>query len=335
MWSSVELREIRMFLVLAQELSFARTAEQLRLTTSRVSQVVRDLERKLSEPLLYRTSRRVELTAFGQRFRQEVGEAYEQLVEALQQLDAVSRANQSTLRLGLFSDPRVSWILEIVKTFEQRHPQCRVQAAEVPVDDPFGPLHRGEFDLVASWLPHGQAGLVTGPILSSEPRVLVVSADHPLAGREQISIEDVADYLVTHWDGMPREFHEVWIPSRTPAGRAIERQRFSDQTIGDRGRMTSELLYLVTTGRVVHPTVPSFANMFSNPDIVYVPISDLPPLRSALVWPKRNTTPLLGEFVEVAREVASPDDSAGRSDSRDGGQPLNAIDIVKDPYEMS
>ena len=62
MWSTVELREIRVFLMLAEELHFGRTAERLQLTSSRVSQILQDLETKLGGQLVYRTSRHVELT---------------------------------------------------------------------------------------------------------------------------------------------------------------------------------------------------------------------------------------------------------------------------------
>lgn len=303
MWSNIELREIRVFIVLAHELSFTRAAERLGLASSRVSQIIRDLERKLGQPLVYRTTRRVELASFGERFMQEAGQPYQQLLDALRQFDAHNGKEEPVLRLGLFSDPTVSRVPRIVRTFERHHPGCSVQAAEVPLDDPFRPLRRHEHDVVASWLPHGQSGLVVGPILSREPRVLAMSADHPLAKREAVSTEDVADYQVTHWDGMPRQFHETWIPSKTPAGRPIIHRPFSNQSLGDRGRMTSELLYLIATGRVVHPTVPSFANMFGHPDIVHVPISNLPPMRSALVWQRGANRSLLREFVDTAREV--------------------------------
>jgi DNA-binding transcriptional LysR family regulator len=65
MWEAVELREIRVFLTLADELHFGRSAERLGLTTSRVSQSLRALERKLGGPLMHRTSRRVALTPSG------------------------------------------------------------------------------------------------------------------------------------------------------------------------------------------------------------------------------------------------------------------------------
>lgn len=303
MWSTVELREIRVFLALAEELHFGRTAERLHLTPSRVSQILRGLEAKLGGQLAQRTSRRVELTAFGERFRREAGDAYEQLAQVLKRLEAGNHDRQEPLRLGLFSDPGASHIPHIVKAFEERYPGRTVQAAEVPLDDPFGPLHRGEFDLIASWLPHGQRGLVVGPILSREPRVLAVSSDHPLALRDELSIEDVADYQVMRFETMPKQFHETWIPSRTPNGRPIRHRPFSERSLGDRGRMTSELLYLVATGRIVHPTVPSFANMFGHPDIVYVPITDMPPLRSALVWRRQAPDTRLSDFARLAREI--------------------------------
>src|SRR4051812_19573831 len=141
MWPTVELREIRVFLTLCEELHFGRTAERLHLTSSRVSQTIRELEAKLGRQLVDRTSRRVELTDFGERFRDEAGGAYERLVGVLQRAEAVQRAPSRPLQLGLFSDPGASRIPRIVKAFEQAYPDWPVQALEVPLEDPFGPLH--------------------------------------------------------------------------------------------------------------------------------------------------------------------------------------------------
>jgi predicted DNA-binding protein (UPF0251 family) len=68
MWETIELREIRVFLALADELHFGRAAERLGVTQSRVSQSLRTLEAKLGERLIHRTSRHVALTAAGERF---------------------------------------------------------------------------------------------------------------------------------------------------------------------------------------------------------------------------------------------------------------------------
>ena len=79
MWETIELREIRVFLALAQELHFGRAAEQLGVTQSRVSQSLRELEHKLGQTLVHRTSRRVALTAAGRHFLAEVEPVHERL----------------------------------------------------------------------------------------------------------------------------------------------------------------------------------------------------------------------------------------------------------------
>jgi DNA-binding transcriptional LysR family regulator len=83
MWQTVDLGEVRVFLTLAEELHFGRTAERLQVTPSRVSQSLRGLEHKLGAQLVHRTSRRVRLTRFGERFLAEVRPPYEQLTGAL------------------------------------------------------------------------------------------------------------------------------------------------------------------------------------------------------------------------------------------------------------
>src|SRR3954469_19184318 len=85
MWETVELREIRVFLALAEELHFRRTADRLRLTPARGSQSLRSLEHKLGLELIHRTSRRVTLSPAGERFREEIIGAYGELAAALRQ----------------------------------------------------------------------------------------------------------------------------------------------------------------------------------------------------------------------------------------------------------
>jgi hypothetical protein len=130
-----------------------------------------------------------------------------------------------------------------------------------------------------------------------------------------VSVEDIADLQVMRFETMPQEFHEAWIPSKTPAGRELRHRPFSDPSLGDRGRMTSELIYLIATGHVVHPTTPSFANMFGHPDIVYVPIADLPPLTSALVWRRGLTDPTARAFVRITRDLTITTASAAEEGS--------------------
>jgi len=293
MWETIELREIRVFLALAEELHFARTAERLGLTPSRISQSLRGLERKLGGQLLYRTSRRVSLTPLGERFRHDAGAAYQQLAAVLQD----SGKPAQTLRLGMFEPcSGGSHLTEIVDAFERRH-GYDVQVHQIDQGgDPLGRLRRGDVDVLAIRLPLDAPDVVVGPILSVEPRVLAVAADHRLARRDSVSIEEVADHLVTDCAGVPKTIMEAFVPLLTPGGRPMRRI--------DRSPVKPyELASLVARGKIVHPTVLSFDTYYGEPGIAYVPIADLPPLRSALVWRQSAENAHIPEFTRVAESI--------------------------------
>jgi DNA-binding transcriptional LysR family regulator len=296
MWADVELREIRTFLVLAEELHFGHSAEKLGVSQARVSQVLRELERKLGQRLLHRTSREVSLTPAGQQFRESVEPAADRLQAILQTFDANSEHFEGAVRVGLVAGPSgAPPLMAVASKFAEAHPDWTVDFRDVPLDDILGPLRRGEVDVLAVRLPLAEPDLMIGPTLSSEPRVLAVSCDHPLAQRDEVSIEDVADYKVGWFDTLPPELEEAILPSRTPGGRPIERLRRPIRNL-------SELAMLVARGDVVHLTVPSMADYWG-PDIVYIPVTDLPESIEALVWLRSNPDRGLREFARIAGDV--------------------------------
>ena len=297
MWQAVELREIRVFLVLAEELHFGRSADRLGLTQSRVSQILRHLEAKLGGRLLSRTSRRAALTPLGERFLAEVKVPYGELSDVLERTHAANSGLDGTLKLGMLAASSGGpHLTEIIDAYEELHPECEVVVSEIFFTDPLGPLRRNEIDLMATRLPIEQPDLVVGPTLVRERRVLAVADDHPLASREAVSIEDVAAYSVAPITDSPTELIDSVIPRTTPAGRRIRRLR-------QRPATPHEVTALVARGRIVHPTVPSFAEYFGQPGVTYIPIVDMPASTSGLVWRRRDSNPRLREFIRVAREV--------------------------------
>jgi DNA-binding transcriptional LysR family regulator len=301
MWETIELRELRVFLTLAEELHFGRTAERLRLTPSRVSQSLRELEHKLGSQLLHRTSRRVELTSFGERFLAEVGPVYEQLTGVLASTGAAARSIEGTLHLGLFSGPAGGARLsEIVDVFGAQHPECEVEIVQTSWDDPLAPLRKGEVELMACWLPLEEADLVVGPVLTRQPRVVAMARDHPLAKHDRISLEDLTEYAVPRFDGWPREFHEELIPSSAPSGRPIPAVPIP---LGERNFLA--LAHRVARRELVFPTVVSAGPVMGvgQYELANVPITGMTPARSALIWRRRDRDPKLREFIRVAREV--------------------------------
>jgi DNA-binding transcriptional LysR family regulator len=296
MWADVELREIRTFLVLAEELHFGHSAERLGVTQARVSQVLRELEGKLGQRLVHRTSRQVALTPAGHQFRASVEPATDQLRDILRTFDANSDHFEGAVRVGIVAGPSgVPPLMAVASKFSEVHPGWTVDFRDVPLDDILGPLRRGEVDVLAVRLPLDEPDLMIGPTLSSEPRVLALNRDHPLARRDQVSIEDVADYKVGWFDTLPPELEEAILPFHTPSGRPIERLRRPIRNL-------SELAMLVERGELVHLTVPSMADYWG-PGIVYVPVIDMLESSEALVWLRKNKNRSLREFTRIASEV--------------------------------
>lgn len=303
MWQTIELREIRVFLTLAEELHFGRTAERLNLTQSRVSQALRAFEIRLGDRLVYRTSRRVTLTTAGERLRAELDPAYRELQGVLERFSRANQAMAGVVRLGVaYAGAIGPGLLRVIDVFEAQHPECKVEIVELPFWDRLAPLRRGEVDLMVARLPIDQRDIVVGPVVSREPRVLAVARDHPLTALGSVSLEDVADHHVMDpTDLGPKEIAAAYVPEKTPSGRPIKRLRV---TVHD----FSDLVILIARGRIVQPTVASAAPRFAHPNVVCLPIADMPPSSTALAWRREASDPRVRALVKVARgsDLESP-----------------------------
>jgi DNA-binding transcriptional LysR family regulator len=297
--ADVELGEIRLFLVLAEELHFGRTAERLGLTTSRASQTLRALERKLGGRRLFdRTSRVVTLTEAGQALHDELAPIVTGLDNALTRARARA-AGPGLIRVGVLNAASGSLVLnEAVKLFEEAHEGAAVRLVATPLNDRLGLLRRREVDLSVTRLPLDQSDIAIGPLLSQgDPRVVMVATDHPLAGRRHVSVEDFADYPVRKPADVP-ELAAAGCPSHTPSGRPIVP---ADVEVND----IAELLLLIARGRLIHPTVAPFAEHFQHPGIAIIPVRDLPPSSTALAWLRRYEHPARDIFVGIVEQVAA------------------------------
>ena len=218
----VELREIRVFLALADELHFGRTAQQLGLTQSRVSQSLRGLEHKLGVQLLHRTSRRVSLTTAGESFRDDIGAAYGELIDALRRAHSTSQDVAGIVRLGAHNAATIeARLLAVIDAFETANPACTVKVVELSFGDRVNPLKHGEIDLLVTHLPVDDADLVVGPIVDREERLLALAHGHPLADRAAVSLDDIAGHDVGWIDLLIPQVSEGFSPpTRRAAGRS-------------------------------------------------------------------------------------------------------------------
>ncbi|GIF49448.1 LysR family transcriptional regulator [Asanoa ferruginea] len=288
----MELRDIEIFLALAEELHFGRTAERLRVSQARVSQSIKQQERRIGGALFERTSRSVRLTPLGEQLRERLDAGYGAIMAGIDEAAAAARGHTGTLTIGILG-PHHQEIAAVVDLFRQRHPQCELRIREIVPTDPFSPLRAGRVDIALLWLPNREPDLTVGPELYAEPLVLAVAADHPLAGRDQVEMEDLGDHPVAYPEGpIPDYVWEAHTPSVTPAGRPIRR--------GAAIATLEEAFTAIGTGVVVSPIGAFAAGSRQRTDITFVPLKDGPVMRFAPVWRSAGETSLIRAFVQAA-----------------------------------
>ena len=299
MWWDVELRELRIFLVLADELHFGRTAERLGISQPGVSEAVRVLESRLGVKVFDRTSRRVRLTPAGEELKRNAAPALALLDQALAQTSQLSHAVRGLLRVGFVLTTEGPALSRLVAAFQARYPACEVRLQEVETFDAYRALRRSDIDVLCNWLAVDEPDLTAGAAFVYYPRALAVAATHRLAGQHTVSIEDLANEDVASLPPtIPPAVYDLIVPPRTPSGHPIRRTQ-PVQTI-------NEILSLVARGRIVHPTS-STVPIFNRDDIVLIPIEGLPPIPLGLVWCTSQENPRIRALNEVARSmIAAP-----------------------------
>ncbi|TXS04990.1 LysR family transcriptional regulator [Streptomyces sp. col6] len=292
----MELREIEIFLVLAEELHFGRTAERMRVTPARISQTIKKQERAIGAELFKRTSRSVQLTPTGMVLRDGLAVGYQQIKEALAAATAAGQGITGELNVAYSAAWCGTLVVAATDSFRARHPNCLVRIHESPLLDPLGPLRNGTHDIQLVELPIDEPDIVNGPVLFSEPRALVVPVGHPFARRDTVSLEDLSEVPLITVTGQPQYFLDHHYPHRTPKGRPIARGPFTTAW--------QEVLALVGAGKGVSPTCARAAQYYSRPDVVYVPFSDAPLVEYGLLWSATNCTPKVQAFTEILLERA-------------------------------
>ncbi|WP_432951146.1 LysR family transcriptional regulator [Kribbella sp. CA-253562] len=270
---------------------FGRTAERLYLTQSRVSQLLRALEHRIGGRLVERTSRRVSLTPLGQEFLESLRPAYVALERVVTSTQQKAAGSSGQLRIG-FQGTANDQILAAVGGFQEQHPGILVEVMELPLNDPFSALRRGDVDAAVVLLPVAEDDLVLGPVFSEQPPTLTVSVKHPLADRSTLDVEELAgSVLISVAPPAPGYWRQVQAPTQTPSGALIHR--------GPEVRTLQEGLSMIAANRggmlLCRPT----AELNQRADLVHVPVTGLPDSALGLVWRRGEDTLWLRTFASA------------------------------------
>ncbi len=294
--ANVTLAQLSYFVAVAEELNFTRAAARLHVSQSPLSQAIRSLETNLGVTLLNRTSRRVELTPAGEELlpaaRVALG-AVEHAVRIARDADAAER---HLVRVGFLAYGACDVIDQSLAVFAGPSAPLRIETRQSDFSDPTAGLIAGSADAAFLRLPI-ESEVVQTEALSSERRVAVMQATHPLAQEPSIGIADLLD---EHWLQMPardRVWHDFWL--------ATEYRDGVPPLLGPEVHTIDEQLAATATGAYVSLTPESVAAYFPRPGISYVPVDDIAPSEVAIAWRRGDERPALREFIAAARAKAA------------------------------
>lgn len=297
-WLGVELRHLAALQAVANEGSFGRAAEQLGYTQSAVSQQIQALERIVGQRLVERPGgpRRVSLTEAGQLLLRHAAGIVARLQAAQADLAAFAEGSAGTLRVGTYQSVGSRILPRVLREFTDAWPDVSVQLTESADDGHLVNLvERGELDFSFVMLP-AEEGSVESFELMSDPYVLVLPADAPLATRgKPPSLREIAAMPLIG-NRQCRSVHQI-------------EHRFRDAglepSIVFRSDDNGTIQELVAAG-VGAALVPLLTVDPEHEGTAVLGLTNVPPRRIGIAWHRdRYRSPATRAFVDLARDVCA------------------------------
>lgn len=298
MATTLELRPLRQFVALAEELHFGRAAARLHMTQPPLTQAIRQLERSLGAPLFERTQRRVALAPAGAALLPLVRRLLQQADELPRQAQAAAAGRAGRLRLAFVSSVAYGPLPGWLSGFRAAHPEVAVELREATLDVQLDAFAAGEID--AGFVLHAEGaappGLAAWTVLH-EPLVLALPQAHPLAGRRTLPFAALAgEPLVI--------FPRAIAPSLFDAVVGHYRAQRATPAIAQEAIQMQTIVNLVSAGLGV-AWVPASLMQLQRPGVVYRPLAGAPlACETSLVWPE-PAAPVVQRFVDHVRQARS------------------------------
>ena len=282
----LDLRLVRYFTVVADHRHFGRAAAELRVAQPSLSRQIRHLEQQLGVRLLDRTPQGTRLTEAGEVFLPRA----RALLRSAAQTAAATRAAAEPSRITVGCTPGLI-ITPLMRTLRHQHPDADVRTLHLDWNEARDALLDHRVDGVVARLPLRTDGLdVT--ILYDEPRLLLVPLDHRLAGKESVTLDDIADEPIPR---MPDPaWNAYWRIDPRPDGRPAP-----DGPLVDAIEDKNELIAAGQAVAIVPGGLPAGAN---RPDLTTIPLHGVEPSHVVVATRAGDRGRLVAAFRRAARD---------------------------------
>jgi DNA-binding transcriptional LysR family regulator len=294
----MELRHLRYFVAVAEELHFGHAAGRLNTSQPSLSQQVRNLERELKVELLARTKRRVELTPAGKAFLDEARGILAAAERAAGLAREAARGESRKLLIGI--SPDTDWLLlgRALRLFAEHIPSVDVAFQNLTPEAQVDALHEGRIDIGFVGLPLDAEGLVT----ETTGRVRLVVAlpeKHPMARKNTLTLEELSKESYTLW---PRHLS----PGSYDALLTVFRRAGFGPPIAMEGGLpsTQTVLGMIAAGLTIALVDPALRQM-AGPGVVFLPLAGRGVFtETGVIYRRNDSSPILAAFLHELRATS-------------------------------
>lgn len=202
----MELRHLRCFAAVAEELHFARAAERLHIEQSPLSRAIKELEEELGVSLFARTTRSTRLTRAGQLFLEHVPRVFASLGQARDSVRAAANGFHGQLRIALSDGITPSRLPALLAQCRLDEPEVDIRLFEVPLSQQIKGLNDDLYDVGFAQSDEVGDGILAEPVWC-DPLMVAVPARHPILSHKRIPLEEVLRYPLVMCDPMVYEGH--------------------------------------------------------------------------------------------------------------------------------
>lgn len=289
----VELRQLRYFVAVAEELHFRRAAARLHISQPPLSQQIHQLETEIGCSLLARTRRRVELTPAGEAFLHDARVILGELEGAVATAQRIGSGQTGRLRVNFVGSALLSIVPGAVQRFRTARPNVEIQIRERPTVDQIRAVIAGVVDVGLVRPPFDALNELRAVVVLRERTVAALPTDHPLTRLRRVPLRRLAaEPLVLFPRSQAPGFHDLLISSLAATGTTPRVVQYAPE-------MTT-IVGLVAAG-MGFSLVPASVSRLGLDGVSYRPVAGAP--RSELIAITRadDESPLVQTFIERAR----------------------------------
>lgn len=292
----LELRQLKQFVAVAEELSFRRAAARLNMSQPPLTAAVKALEAEIGRPLLDRSKHHVRLTGPGYLF---LFEARRILAQAERAVQIAQSASNGVLHLSHLGSATLGILPPLLKHFQRDYPSIELNVTMAGTFQQIEMLRRGDVDLGLIRVPIEDARALKITVLCEEKMLIAVPADHPLARRKSVKVEMLAaEAFISYPPPEGPSFEGIFVS-------ACQRAGFYPRIVQHAPQMLTKLSF-VSSGLGV-ALIPGSMRAVHLDNVVYLDIDEgkMPfGYALALAMPIKATNPAITAFVATASRYA-------------------------------